>query len=50
MAGKVLEQFAGPLAWIKAVIDLFRDSAWVVNNLAKILSQPYYNEPNPVKN
>jgi len=42
LAGKALEQFSGPIAWIKAVIEFFGKTAWVVNNLAKILLEPMY--------
>ena len=50
LAGKALAQFAGPVAWIKSVIDFFGKSSWVISNVAEMLSQPFYDEPNPIKN
>lgn len=50
LAGQALAQFAGPIAWIKSVIDFFGKTSWVINNLAEMLSQPFYDEPDPIKN
>lgn len=38
IAGKALEQFAGPIAWIKQLAELFKSSEWVVSNLASMLT------------
>lgn len=37
IAGSVVSQFAGPIAWIKQLVDLFKSSSWVVGNLNKML-------------
>ena len=38
IAGKALEQFAGPIAWIKQLAELFKSSEWVVSNLSGMLT------------
>jgi len=38
IAGKALEQFAGPIAWIKQLVELFQSSEWVVSNLSSLLT------------
>tara|TARA_R110001592_G_scaffold188358_1_gene433447 strand:- start:3958 stop:4890 length:933 start_codon:yes stop_codon:yes gene_type:complete len=37
IAGQALQQFAGPVAWIKQLIELFQSSSWVISNLNKML-------------
>jgi len=39
VVGKALEQFAGPIAWIKQLMDFFKQSDWVLSNLAKMLQK-----------
>lgn len=40
VAGKALEQMAGPIAWIKELIEMYEKSAWVLEGLAGMLSEP----------
>lgn len=39
VVGKALEQFAGPIAWIKQLMDFFKQSDWVLKNLAEMLQK-----------
>lgn len=38
IAGAALEQFAGPIAWIKQLAEVFQSSSWVVSNLSSMLT------------
>jgi hypothetical protein len=37
VAGKAVEAFAGPIGWIKTLVQLFQDSSWVISNLSGML-------------
>jgi len=39
VAGKALEQFAGPIGWIKQLAELFESSSWVLGHLAGMLKK-----------
>lgn len=39
VVGKALEQFAGPVAWVKQLMEFFQQSDWVLSNLADMLQQ-----------
>lgn len=39
IVGGALEQFAGPVAWIKKLVELFQSSSWVVSNLSKMMTK-----------
>ena len=39
VAGKALEQFAGPIAWVKQLAELFQSSKWVVGHLASMMQR-----------
>ena len=38
IAGSALKNIAGPVAWLKTLMDFFGNANWVVKNLAKIIS------------
>jgi len=37
VAGKALEQFAGPIGWLKQLYELFQSSSWVLGHLTNML-------------
>jgi len=39
IVGGALEQFAGPIAWIKKLVELFQSSNWVVSNLSRMMTK-----------
>ena len=39
IVGGALEQFAGPIAWIKKLVELFQSSSWVVSNLSRMMTK-----------
>ena len=39
IAGKAIEQFAGPIAWVKQVGELFGSVSWVASKIGPILSK-----------
>jgi hypothetical protein len=40
VAGKALEQMAGPISWIKELVDIYKKSAWVLKGLSDMLVEP----------
>jgi len=40
VAGKALEQMAGPIGWIKELVEMYKKSAWVLEGLAEMLVEP----------
>ena len=38
-ASKAIESFAGPIAWVKDMVAIFKSSKWVIDNLANYLKE-----------
>jgi len=39
IVGGALEQFAGPIAWVKKLVELFQSSNWVIKNLSNMMTK-----------
>ena len=39
VAGKALQQFAGPIGWVKQLVELFQSSKWVISHLSGMLKR-----------
>ena len=39
IVGGALEQFAGPIAWIKKLVELFQSSNWVIKNISGMMTK-----------
>tara|TARA_Y100001970_G_scaffold66757_3_gene85184 strand:- start:15247 stop:16293 length:1047 start_codon:yes stop_codon:yes gene_type:complete len=39
IAGSVLQNIAGPIAWLKSLIEFFGNASWVISNIASLIEE-----------
>lgn len=39
IAGSALQNIAGPIAWLKSLIDFFGNASWVISNIASLIEE-----------
>ena len=39
IVGGALEQFAGPIAWVKKLVEIFQSSSWVIKNVSGMMEK-----------